>query len=345
MALPGNDLEWLFGELAHAVRQGKPLAETAGELARAEEGTRRGRAADRLGRAIGQGRTLSAAIVEDAATYPPGTAAAVEAGERSGRLPEVLTTLCEYARMEDDLRHNLSRAILYPVIISIGAAAAMIFIHVAIVPQFWHIFNELNIELPLMTTGGLLAIKTLSVLLVLIPAAVITLLYLVTAPWMPWRALMDSLRIGLPVLGAPARRILLSRWCATVGMLFSAGVPEPRAVRLAGESCGNLTVRAVSDRMAERIEAGAPLSQAMQAQSFFPPVLSWMVGASEQAGGHRRLWPLVREIYTDQARIEMTMVAMVVGVFFAFVTIQLVGLTVFSLFLPLIKLMNSLGGW
>lgn len=344
MALPGNDLEWLFGELAHTVRQGKPLAGALAGLARAEESTRRGKAADRLSRAVSLGRTLSAAVAEDAATYPPGTVAAVEAGERSGRLAEVLTTLCEHARMEDDLRHNLSRAIVYPVIISIGAAAAMIFIHIVIVPQFWQMFDELNVELPFMTTEGILAIKIMSVLLVFIPAGVITVLYLVTAPWMPWRPLLDALRVGLPVVGAPLRRLLLSRWCATAGMLFAAGVPEPKAVRLAGDSSGNLAVRSTSHRIADRIEAGTPLSQAMSRESFFPPVLSWMVGAAEQGGGHRALWPIVRDIYTDQARVETTVVAMVVGVFFAFVTIQLVGLTVWSLFLPLIKLMNSLGG-
>lgn len=344
MALPGNDLEWLFGELAHAVRQGKPLAEVLAELARAGEGTRRGRAAGRLAAAVAQGRGLAAALAKDAPSYPPGTIAAVEAGERSGRLPEVLTVLCEYSRLEDDFRHNLSRAILYPVIIAAGAAAAMLFIHISIVPQFWSIFTELDIEIPAMTTVGMLAVKIISVLIVFAPAAVIALLYLVTLPW-PWgTAALDTLRISLPVLGAPVRRILLSRWCATAGMLFSAGVPEPAAVRLAGESSGNRCVRDLSRGMAGRIESGAPLSQAMQGQGFFPPVLSWMVGAAEQAGGHRNVWPLVREIYSDQARVETTVVAMIVGVFFAFVTIQLVGLTVWSLFLPLIRLMSYLGG-
>ncbi len=345
MALPGDSLEWLFGELAHAVAHGKALPEALSELARAEGGSRRGLAAGRLAEALARGETLAGAVAADPQTYPPGVAAALEAGEKGGRLAEVLTTLCDHARMDGALRYSLSRALIYPLIISIGATVSLLFIHARIVPMFRRMFEELCIELPALTqltlSGGALVLATL---LVIGPAAVLAGLYLISWDSFGRFDFLDAARLRLPVVGRPVRRILLARWCATAGALFAAGVPEARAVRLAGESTGNLAVNRASAEIAAGLEAGVPLSQAMAAQSFFPPLLSWMVGASDRAGGHGDLWALAQETYSDQARVETTIMTMIVGVFFVFVMLQLVALTVLSMFQPLIKLMNSLGG-
>ncbi len=102
--LRGCDLEWLFEELAHIVRQERPLPTALQELAEANRNTTRGVIARRLATALEEGRTLSQAVAREEAAFPPGVAGALQAGERSGRLSEVLGSLSESARVETALR-------------------------------------------------------------------------------------------------------------------------------------------------------------------------------------------------------------------------------------------------
>ena len=50
--LSGADLEWLWAEMAHAVRVAHPLPDALRELAKANPGTRRGKAAQRIAKII-----------------------------------------------------------------------------------------------------------------------------------------------------------------------------------------------------------------------------------------------------------------------------------------------------
>lgn len=344
MALSGSDLEWLFGELAHAARRGKPLAPFLAELARAEEGTSRGRAAARLAQHLAEGRPLSAAVAADARRYPPGSDAAIEAGERSGRLPEALTAMAETAQIEGELKHRISYVLIYPIAVASACSVIMIGMMGYVLPTFQHMFDELNLELPILTQILPTVVLVTAVVGIFIPACLCALLFLLSLPWTPGRRALDYLRFHTPVLNRPVRYTLLSRWCSTAGVLFAAGAPEAGVVWLAGQSTGNATVQQLSERMALRLEAGAPLSQAMLSESFFPPVLSWMVEMSSSAGGHVGVWPMVHSLYRDHARIGAAFFAMALGIFFLCVVGALAALSVLALFLPLIKITTLLGG-
>jgi type II secretory pathway component PulF len=148
----------------------------------------------------------------------------------------------------------------------------------------------------------------------------------------------------MPVVGRVLRRYFLARWCGTMGLLVNAGVPEPEAVRLAGRSTGNAGFEAQSEWIAAQLEKGRPLAEAMGAKSFFPPILSWMVGASQRCGSHAAIWPAVQELYRGQGERLSYVTSIVLRVVFLGLAVQVVGVTILGLFLPLIKLMNALGG-
>jgi type II secretory pathway component PulF len=170
------------------------------------------------------------------------------------------------------------------------------------------------------------------------------LLYVLPPRMLPFRALGDYLRVYVPVIGRVLRRFFLARWCGTMAVLVSAGVPEPQAVRLAGRSTGHAGFEAQSEWIAAEVEKGRPLADAMSEKSFFPPMLSWMVGASQKAGGHAGVWPAAQELYRAQGERLSHVTSVVLRIVFLILAVQMVGFTVTALFLPLIKLMNSLGG-
>jgi type II secretory pathway component PulF len=342
-SLSGADQEWLLSEMAHAVRTGRPLPETMNELAKANPGTRRGGVAHRISAALSSGLTLNQAV-DRAKCFPLGVPEAIASGERGGKLDSVLESLARNIGTETSLRLSILHAVCYPLVVGVVAFTAVLFVQRFIVPQFGQMFKELDVSLPQMTqwilSGALAeafaALMGFSVLLLL--------LYILPPQQLPFRAFGDYLRVNVPVVGRVLRRFFLARWCGTMAVLVNAGVPEAQAVRLAGRSTGHAGFESQSEWIAAELEKGRPLAEAMGAKSFFPPMLSWMVGASQKAGGHAAVWPAAQELYRAQGERLSHVTSVVLRVVFLMLAVQMVGVTVTALFLPLIKLMNSLGG-
>ncbi len=263
------------------------------------------------------------------------------AGERAGRLPEVLDSLAQDARMVDTLRYNITYAIAYPCLLALFALGLLFALHLLLLPGFERMFRELDINLPFLTRYMPIIAPVEAVVLLVLPALALMLLYVV--PFVIPVGL-DGVRLKVPIVGRLFHRMLLARWCRMAGLLFVAGVPEPEAVRIIGRASGNRIVRKMSDRMAIALEAGVPMESVMASeQSFFPPMLTWSAGAATASGGHARIWPVAEELYRRQARSSSAIVGVVLRLFFPVVAYQIIGMSLVAQFLPLFKLMNFIG--
>ena len=338
------DREWLWFELAHAVQHGMPLAKALKQLSDSNTGTRRGKAAGHLAEALANGHSLSDAARACPHYLTPEEAAALEAGERSGQLADVLRLLSDDAREAATFRSGIASAVTYPVLISLAALGVVTFILMYITPMFNHMFDELDIQVAPLTIYGPAFVRIEAFALLFLPALALTGLYLVPAQCLPLRRWLDVLRLECPLVGGVLRRQTLARWCAATGMLLRAGVTESTALRLAGKSCGNRAVAVQSDRLSQSVEAGETLSESMTASWFFPAALTWMVRAGDEAGGHAHVWHVAADLYRRQAQTAARVVAVLLGVFFMLLMSQVVGVVVISVFMPLFSLLRSLGG-
>ena len=341
--LSGSDQAWLWEELSYAIRREQPLPNALRELGQANAGTRRGSMALSLADVLASGASLPQAVKRAEDFFAPGVAAALETGERSGRLPELFSALSESARLESSMRSIIARVLIYPVVLAVGALAVICFIQFGILPEFDQIWKDLDMETGFMTHPLPLLLQVEACALLLIPALVLIIVYLVPRRLLPFRKYVDGLRMKLPLVGGVVRKLQLLRWCESMAMLIAAGVPEPEAVRLVGRSAGNARVEAISQELGERIERGMSLSEGMRNESFFPEPLKWMVASAEAAGGHARVWPVARDMYRTQANRSSYIVSVILQICFVLLACQVVGATIIGVFAPLIRLMNSLG--
>jgi len=339
--LSKSNLEWLWAELSLAIRQEKSVPEALEKLSQRAFGGARAQVAERLAAAVNAGKPLSQAVAEQGRTFPPGTAEMLAAGERTGRLPEVLDSLAQDARMVDTLRYNITYAIAYPCLLALFALGLLLYLRLALFPMFYAMYDEMRVTLPAMTRYMPIIVEVEIGALLVLPALALMLLYVVpfTIP-----IALDGVRLKVPVIGRLMHRMLLARWCRMAGLLFSAGVPEPEAVRIIGRASGNRVVRRMADRMAVELESGVPMEQVMATEyRFFPPMLTWSAGAATASGGHARIWPVAEDLYRRQAQTRSVVVSAVLRLFFPLVAYQVIGMTMVALFLPLIRLMSFIG--
>ncbi|MGD1000606.1 MAG: type II secretion system F family protein [Candidatus Brocadiia bacterium] len=353
--LRSSDQDWLFMETAQAVSRGRPLPEALEELGGA--GGRRGKVARRLAEAMRRGRSLSAAA-DETGVFMLGVPQAIEAGERSGRLAEVLRALSDHARTQQTLHYNIAHAILYPLVIAFAALAMMLFLNAWVLPQFTAfeqgIIEALDVTVPFRIgwkNPFFLFFEIEAVVSLLLPASLLVLLYLMPLRRLPGHGWLDLVRMKVPLIGRVIHRQHVARWCGTAGMLFEAGVAEPAAVQLAGDSSGNARVQKASRNVQAQIIRGVKLGEAMQQERFFPDELNWMVTASAKSGSHRQVWPIAQGLYQRQAEDYGYVASFFLRLIFAILAFQAVGVTAVIMLSPLLILFRmftgtyGLGGW
>ena len=95
---------------------------------------------------------------------------------------------------------------------------------------------------------------------------------------------MDAAWLRLPLAGRLARGYNAARFCGTLAMLASAGVPILKALQTAAETLSNQAMRADALDALVLVREGAPLASAIGSKKRFPPLVAMFARLGEQTG-------------------------------------------------------------
>ena len=121
------------------------------------------------------GQTLARALANQGRVFPDVYRTLVDAGERSGRLPDVLERLADYTEERDTLRSKVLLAFIYPGLIVIVATVVVGALLTYVVPQVVQVFRNTHQALPLLTRA-LIALSDLLRALAILAASTVPLL-------------------------------------------------------------------------------------------------------------------------------------------------------------------------
>ena len=246
-----------------------------------------------LAQRIESGESLSRAMQTRPDTFSPIEIRLVEAGERSGRLPDALGRLGKSFEHRAQARGRLIWGLAYPLLL----------LHAAIFLP----------SLPLLVSSGLA-----SFLGSVVPQLVA--LYGLAAGLsfaLPHLARHRS-GLRLPVLGPWARQRATADYAFVLGSLVSAGGSLPEALRFAADAVDHPLFAASGRRIARKVERGSELGRAFAAEKdIFGSLFVEQIKVAEVAG---RLEPgllKAEEIARDEASsaTRVALVCVTVGAF------------------------------
>ena len=303
--LPRRELIDLCFHLEQLYRAGVPLQDGLGDLRDTLEQPRGRQAAAALAEAVAGGQSLSQAMAAQGRTFPSLAVNLVGAGEASGRLAEVLASLGETLKWEDELAAHTRHALTYPAFVAVVVLAATAFLMVYLVPQLKQFVRGMGQALPLQTRA-LFAVSDLlarhwPALLFLSPL----LLALATALWRTsprLRLAADGALLRLPLIGGLLLKLALSRFAATFALLYGAGIPVLEGLGITRNVVGNRAVRQALARAEAHIAQGSGIAVAFAHTGLFPPLVLRMLRIGEQTGGLDRALANVGYFYTRDVR-------------------------------------------
>jgi type IV pilus assembly protein PilC len=285
--VPRREIIHFCFHLELLTRAGVPILEGLSDLRDSLEHPRFREVVASLIEGIEGGQKLSQAMAGQPKVFSKVFVSLIRSGEATGRLPEVLQSLTESLKWEDELASQTKKLIMYPAFVGTIVLAATFFLMVYMVPQLKLFVKNMGQALPLQTQF-LFFVSDLLVsywyLALLLPAAFFVGVKLLLYSNPLARVRFDGIKLKLPLLGDILRKIILSRFANTFALLYSSGIPILEAIRTTQDVVGNLVVRNGLQRVEQLIIEGQNVTAAFHSIGFFPPLVIRMLRVGESTG-------------------------------------------------------------
>ena len=294
---------------------------------------------------VESGSTLSEAMAKHPAAFDRLYVGMIKAGEAGGVLDTILERLAEFMEKSLRLQKKVLGAMIYPLVVTAVAVAILAGIMTFVIPAFEKMFNETGITLPA-PTALLIAVSGFVAdywfLLPIAPIGCVLLLRLI-ASHPRGRYGLDRLKLGMPVFGTILQRSTVSRFCRTLGTLVSSGVPILDALGITREATTNLVIARAIDEVHAAIREGESIAGPLQASGAFDEMFVNMVEVGEETGALDTMLTKIANTYDDDVDTAVESLSSILEPILIVGMGGAVGFIVIALFMPLIRLIDTLG--
>lgn len=301
-----------------------------------------------VGNSVEGGSTFSEALAQHKKSFSKLYVNMVKAGEASGAMEQVLTRLAEFMEKAEKLMRKVKGALTYPVAVLSIALLITWGLMVIIVPKFAKIFTEmldgeplpgltqfvmgisnfLSSQLHIMVGGGIL----LGFALVMFKRSKIG------------GYMIDVLSLKMPPFSGLITKTAVSRFCRTLGTLMQSGVSILNALEIVRDTSSNQVVAKAVQDVHDAVKEGEGMSKPLEEANVFPGMVISMIEVGEETGALPDMLGRVADNYEDEVDVAVEgLTALIEPLMIVFLAV-IVGGIVIALFLPLIKLVEKLGG-
>lgn len=297
---------------------------------------------------IEAGSTLEQAMSRHPQVFDRLFRAMIRSGEESGRLDEALDRIAYQVEKQDALRRQVKSALMYPALVFGFAAVVLIAIVTFVIPVFANIFKELSEEHPEEAAGLPIPTQicvTASELITGYWFVIIPLLAISIYAFIQWkrtergREMWTRFILRIPMkIGDVIQKVALARWSRTFAGAVEAGVPMLQAIKLTGETAGNVVIEQAMDDVYASAKRGGSLAAPIEANDIFPPMVGHMVAVGEETGQLENMMSKIADFYETEVDAKVkALTALLEPVMIVFVG-GIVGFIVISMYLPMFSI-------
>lgn len=300
----------------------------------------------------------------------------IKAGEAGGALELILQRLADFLEKAESLKRKVKGAMVYPVVVVMVAVGIMTFIMIKIIPAFQKIFDDFGATLPAMTQ----TLMWMSYMVVnwwfMIPAIPISiwLLVKISGQFRYGREGWDLFKLKMPVFGMIIEKNIVAKTTRTLGTLVASGVPILESLNITRETSGNTMFESMYLQIYESIREGESIAPPMRrgARPKFNAVALWwwsffilgpigallylaksnkrivddlvvnMVDVGEETGELDTMLYKIADVHDEEVTVLTDSLTSLLEPIMIVILGGMVGYIVIALFLPLVKIIETL---
>lgn len=306
----------------------------------------------------GEGRDLLQALLHDmeegamlhqaltsSSVFPAYMCSMTEIGENSGRLDEVMESLSDHFRREDNLSQSIRSSVTYPLVMLGMMIAVMIVLIVKVMPVFQQVFNQLGTEMTgisgaILDLGNNLSRYSVVFLVIAAVAAIIFFLLFFTKKG---RERITAFSEHFFATRALSEKIACSRFASAMYLSLSSGLDIDQSLELAEHLTEHEAVRSRIGRIRALTAEGESLADAISESGMYSGMYARMLSVGFKTGSIDEVMKQISLQYDEEiensmeglvSKLEPTLVAILSVV---------VGMILLSVMLPLMGIMSNIG--
>jgi type IV pilus assembly protein PilC len=268
----------------------------------------------------------------------------IRSGEISGTLAKVLRDMAVFLEKQDNMRQTIKGMMVYPIVLLTACIGIVVLIITFLLPQFVQIFTRANVPLPLPTRilyAAGLWIKHYPFYYIpgLIGVFFSVRLFLQTSGG---KNFFDHWVLELPLVGSLIKKILVARFCRTLGAMLDTGVPLLQSFKILQQILENTVFVAIVGEIYTSVEKGEGIHPALMARREFPRDVTYMISVGESTGNLGMMLNKVADFYESKVQFQVKELMVLVEPAFIAIMGIVVGVIMASIILPMFEMVKTI---
>lgn len=333
-------------QLSTLVNAGMPILRSLETLGRQEKNLPFKAVVDGVAETIRSGGTFSDGLLQYPKVFDRLYVNMVKAGEAGGVLGTVLDRLSKFMEKAEKIKGKVKSAMTYPIIIAGVAVLIVAALMVFVIPKFESIFASLLKGAPLPAlTQYVLAVSNF------IKNHYIMAGILIAIVWFGGKALaktragsrfLNWAQLNIPAFGPLFLKAAVGRFTRTLSTLLSSGVPILQALIITRDTSGNIFVAEALNTVHDRVKEGDNIAKPLEATKVFPTMVTSMVEVGEETGALPEMLSRIADTYDDEVDNAVSGITSIIEPIMIVFMAVCVGTIVIAMFLPLVKIIQTL---
>jgi general secretion pathway protein F len=339
-----RELAAAIRQLATLLRSGMPLVPALGALVEQLSGRPLAKVIARVRDRVNEGSTFAAAVEEHPRVFSRLFVNMVRTGEATGALENILVRVADMMERRVSVTNKVKTAMVYPTVVAIVGAGAIIFLLARVVPSITKIFLDLNRTLP-WPTLFLISVSDFVrryFLLMLLAVAVIVLGLRIWIRTSAGRLVWDRLKLKLPIFGDVILKMAVSRFSRTLGVLLASGVSILDALDIVKRVVGNAVLAQVMDKAKENVGQGDSIAGPIRRSGVFPPIVYHMIAVGEASGNIEEGLFNVADAYDEEVEASVQALTALLEPLMILVMGGVVGFIALAILLPIFDINKAI---
>lgn len=301
------------------------------------------------------GTTLSDAMAKHPKAFDRLYCKMVNAGEIGGVLDLILQRLANFLEKAQRLKRRIIGAMIYPCVVVTIAVLIVTGIMYFVIPKFQEIFNDFEVELPGLTiwlidasmwvAGKASPDQTIpGWVWVLASPFLLFFFFKLIRKTGPGRAVTDIIRVKIPVIGPLVKKTSIARFTRTLGTLISAGVPILEAIMITRDTSGNYVYEQALTKVHDSIREGETFAGPLREAKVCDAIVVNMIDVGEETGDLDTMLMKIADNYDEEVDVAVQALLSLLEPLLVVMLGGIVGTIVLALFLPLVKMIESVSG-
>lgn len=335
-------------QLSTLVNAGMPILRSLETLARQEKNLGFKWVLEQISETIKAGGTFSDGLLQHPKVFDRLYINMVKAGEAGGVLGTVLDRLAKFMEKAEKIKGKVKAAMTYPLIIMVVAVLIVSALMIFVIPKFEEIFAGLLKGTPLpVLTQFVLAVSNFMKNQIFATLGILAALFFGFKFFVKTtggKNLMDWIQINIPAFGPLFLKASVGRFTRTFGTLLSSGVPILQAIIITRDTSGNVHIANALNKVHDRVKEGEGVGKPLEATKIFPTMVTSMVEVGEETGALPEMLTRIADTYDEEVDNAVTSITSIIEPIMIVFMAVVVGTIVIALFLPLVKIIQTLSG-